>query len=76
MKKTLDDLTPEEVLVVNILYLAHVSNYHGGQLSEDEIFLVCNYVINNNVNLIDIIDKSQENVEYGINFFNLALNRN
>jgi hypothetical protein len=76
MKKTFDDLSPEEALVVNILYLAQVSNYHSGQLTEDEIFLVCNYAINNNVNLIDITDKSQDNVEYGINFFNLALNRN
>jgi hypothetical protein len=76
MKKTFDDLTPEEALVVNILYLAQVSNYHGGQLTEDEIFLVCNYAINNNINLIDITDKTQDNVEYGINFFNLALNRN
>ena len=76
MKKIVDDLSPEQILVLRILYLADISNYNGGQMTETEIFLVCNYVINNNVDLVDIANKAKDNVEHGINFFNLALNRN
>ncbi|GJQ43677.1 MAG: hypothetical protein JETCAE03_31750 [Ignavibacteriaceae bacterium] len=65
-----------QLLCLQILYLADLCNYQGGALRSDDITIIANYIVQNNIDIVDLIDKSKNDVEVGINFFNLVLQTN
>ena len=64
------------MLILIILKIADECNYQGGALSENDLFIIANYVVNNEIDVKEILNASKDNIVIGISFLSMALNKN
>jgi hypothetical protein len=72
----MDELNELTKLILFILYIADECNYQGGSLTNEELKVVCNYIIYNKIDIYDIKEKCKTDIEIGIDFLQSALNKN
>ena len=76
MDEDLEKLDELSMLILIILGIADECNYQGGALSESDVFIIANYVVNNQIDITEILKGCKDDITAGINFLSVALNRN